>query len=216
MREKVPVSANRICSVILDRLYNFHWIEQGEAARAAQAYAGFLSSLLRAHRIQAVINLRGNNPGHLWWKYETGVCRKLGVVHRDAKLNSRQLPSQCMLIDLVDGFDNVPRPFLVKCSGGQDRTAFAAALYVLHRHGWCALGRAERQFALWPYLHFPRREQRWLKLFPAFANETSAGQPLRAWLEQYYSASAFATWLRASGQSRSFEGLYGVPAGTKA
>ena len=202
--------------MILDLAYNFHWIDEGEVARAAQAYAGFLPAFLRAHGIQAVINLRGSNPGHLWWRYETRVCRKLGVIHRDAKLNSRQLPSQRMLLDLVDGFDAVPRPFLVKCSGGQDRTAFAAALYVLHRRGWCALAQAERQFSLWPYLHLPRRHQRWLKLFPAFANETSAGKPLRAWLEQSYSASDFAAWLRARGQSRSFEGLYGVPAGTKA
>jgi hypothetical protein len=121
-----------------------------------------------------------------------------------------------MLLDLVDGFDTVPRPFLVKCSGGQDRTAFAAALYLLHRHGWYALADAGRQFARWPYLHFPRTEQRWLKLFPVFAGETSAEEPLRRWLEESYSASDFAAWLRLRGQSRSFEGLYGVPAGTKA
>ena len=201
--------------MFLDLPYNFHWIEQGEAARAAQAYAGLLSPFLRAHGIRAVINLRGRNPGHLWWRYETRVCRKLGVVHRDAKLNSRQLPSQHMLVDLVDAFDSGPRPLLVKCSGGQDRTAFAAALYVLHRRGWSAVEQAERQFALWPYLHWPRRKQRWLKLFPAFAGESSAGMPLRAWLENSYSAADFAAWLQARGQPRSFEGLYGVPAGNK-
>jgi hypothetical protein len=121
-----------------------------------------------------------------------------------------------MLVDLIDAFDSAPRPFLVKCSGGQDRTAFAAALYVLHRNGWWALAQAERQFARWPYLHLPRRQQRWLKLFPGFAVESAAGKPLRWWLEQSYSAADFAAWLRARGQSQSFHGLYGVSAGTKA
>jgi len=198
--------------VFLDLPYNFHWIEPREAARAAQAYAGFLPLFLRAHQIRAVVNLRGKNPAHLWWKYETRVCRKLEVVHRDAKLNSRQLPSRPMLVDLLDAFDSVPRPFLVKCSGGQDRTAFAAALFLLHRHGWWALAQAERQFAGWPYLHWPRRQQRWLKLFPGFAGESAAGVPLRYWLENSYSAANFGAWLNERGHAESFKGLYGVSA----
>lgn len=199
--------------MFLDLPYNFHWIEPREAARAAQAYAGFLPLFLRSHQIRAVINLRGSNPGHLWWKYETRVCRKLDVVHRDVKLNSRQLPSRGMLVELVEAFDSVPRPFLVKCSGGQDRTAFAAALILLHRRGWTALVQAEQQFALWPYLHWPRRQQRWLRLFPRFAAECANGSKFSTWLEHSYSAADFSAWLQARGQSRSFKGLYGVPAG---
>lgn len=198
--------------MLLDLPYNFHWIVPREAARAAQAWGGFLPLFLGAHRIRAVINLRGSNPTHLWWKYETRVCRKLEIVHRDAKLNSRQLPSRAMLVDLVDAFDTVPRPFLVKCSGGQDRTAFAAALFLLHRRGWGALAEAERQFARWPYLHWPRRQQRWLKLFLAFAGEKAAGMPIRHWVENSYSADDFGSWLKDHGHGESFKGLYGVPA----
>jgi len=202
--------------VFLDLPYNFHWIERGEAARAAQAYAGLLPSFLRAHGIRAVINLRGKNPDRFWWKYETRVCGKLGVVHCDAKLNSRQLPSQQMLIELVDAFDSVPRPFLVKCSGGQDRTAFAAAIFLLHRGGWPAVARAEEQFALWPYLHWPRTHQGWLKLFPGFARESANGTPFRAWLEHFYSGADFGAWLDARGHARSFKGLYGVSGANEA
>ena len=206
------VGSPREPSVFLDIPYNFHWIERGDAARAAQAYAGLLPPFLRAHGIRAVINLRGSNPAHFWWRYETRVCKDLAVVHQDVKLNSRHLPPQPTLVDILDVFDSVPRPFLVKCSGGQDRTAFVASLYVLHRRGWQALARSQRQFAFWPYLHWPRTHQRWLKLFPAFAYESSAGKPLRTWLENGYSATGFGEWLRASGHSRSFQGLYGVAA----
>jgi hypothetical protein len=199
--------------LFLDVPYNFHWIESGQAARSAQAYAGLLSPFLRAHGIRAVVNLRGSNPAHLWWKYETRVCRKLGVVHRDAKLNSRQLPSRPMLVALLDAFDSLPRPLLIKCSGGQDRTAFAAALFILHRCGWRALAKAEEQFAGWPYLHWPRAQQRWLKLFPGFAAESAAGMPLRHWLATLYSAAQFGQWLNDRGYAGSFKGLYGVSAG---
>lgn len=201
--------------VILDIPYNFHWIESGAAARAAQAYAGFLGRFLRAHGIRAVLNLRGSNPRYHWWRYETRVCVQLGIAHRDAKLNSRQLPAQPMLIALVDAFDTLPQPMLLKCSGGQDRTSFAAALYLLHRHGWQAFADAECQFAIWPFLHWPHRQQRWLKLFLPFAREQAGGRALKLWLESGYSAGRFREWLEARGEGRAFRGLYGVPAGDR-
>lgn len=197
--------------MILDLPYNFHWIEPGEAARSAQAYAGFLGAFLRAHGIRALINLRGTNPRNFWWRHETQTCEREGILHIDAKLNSRQLPTRDMLRGLIDAFDAAPRPFLIKCSGGQDRTSFAAALYLLHRYGWEAGARAEGQFARWPYLHWPNRKQRWLALFPAFAVEKAAHQSLREWIEKSYSAQDFRAWLEARGEGGSFQGLYGVP-----
>jgi hypothetical protein len=53
------------------------------------------------------------------------------------------------------------------------RTSFAAALYLLHTRGWQARSEAEAQFAPWPYLHLPKRHQRWLKVFLEFVEEHS-------------------------------------------
>jgi len=196
---------------LFDLLYNFHWVDPGRAARAAQAYAGFLGPFLEARGIRAVINLRGPNPRFRWWRYETNACARADVVHRDAKLNSRQLPTRAMLIDLIGAFDTAPQPFLLKCSGGQDRTSFAAALYLLNARGWGAMADADAQFAQWPYLHLPRREQRWLRLFPAFALENAAGAPLRDWITARYSPEDFGLWLEARGERGSFRKIYGAP-----
>jgi hypothetical protein len=196
--------------LILDLPYNFHWVEPREAARSAQAYAGFLGPFLRAHAIRGLINLRGSNPGHSWWRYETRICARVGIVHYDVKLNSRQLPTKAMLLALIGAFDSVPRPFLLKCSGGQDRTSLAAALYLLHRQGWRGLADAEKQFARWPYLHLPKRKQRWLGLFAVFAAEHAGQNSLQRWIETGYSAEAFRAWLERRGESGSFHGLYGV------
>lgn len=192
-------------------LYNFHWVEPGEVARAAQAYAGFLKPFLTARGIRAVVNLRGPNPDFRWWRYETRVCAEAGIVHRDVKLNSRQLPTQAMLADLLAAFDTVPRPFVLKCSGGQDRTSFAAALYVLAAKGWMAMPEAKAQFARWPYLHLPHKNQRWLKLFPAFAQEAAQARSLRNWIADGYSPEAFKAWLRACGEADAFRKIYGAP-----
>jgi len=152
-----------------DILYNFHWIVPGEAARAAQAYAGFLGPFLARHGIKSLINLRGTNPKYGWWRYERRVTEKSGIVHRDVMLDSRNLPTREMLVALFDAFDRAPRPFLIKCSGGQDRTSFAAALFLIHRDGWGARDKALNHFSRFPYLHFPKEHQRWLQPFLVFA-----------------------------------------------
>ena len=51
-----------------DILYNFHWVVPGEAARAAQAWAGGLRPFLKKRGIRAIINLRGRNDDLGWWQ----------------------------------------------------------------------------------------------------------------------------------------------------
>jgi protein tyrosine/serine phosphatase len=196
---------------LADILYNFHWIAPGEAARSAQAYAGFLGPFLEGRDIKSVVNLRGPNAKFGWWRYEKRICERLGVAHFDVMLNSRRLPTKQMLLNLLAAFDTAPAPLLLKCSGGQDRSSFAAALYIVHRKGWDAFDEALAQFAAWPYLHRPKRQQRWLKPFLTFARDTAKGAPLSIWLRDDYTPETLKAWLEARGLSDSFRGLYDKP-----
>ena len=137
--------------------------------------------------IRAIINLRGRNDDLSWWKNETRIAEARGIAHLDAMLDSRHLPTANMLARLLDCFDAAPRPFMLKCSGGQDRTSFAAALYLIHRSGWNAMAEAQAQFARFPYLHFPKKHQRWLKPFLDFAAEDADGLDLAAWIAEHCS-----------------------------
>jgi len=189
---------------LLNLLYNFHWIMPGEAARSAQAYLGLLAGFLRTNGLKAVINLRGRHPNFDWWKYETETCARLGVAHFDAMMDSRRLPLKEMLVALIDAFDAAPRPFVIKCSGGQDRTSFAAALYIVHRDGWSATDRALKQFARFPYLHFPKDNQRWLREFLSYARQQANGAALADWIRRDYDPKALAQSL----QPGSFNGIW--------
>ena len=100
---------------------------------------------------------------------------------------------------------------LIKCSGGQDRSSFASALYILHRKGWNGLEAAQAQFARWPYLHFPKKQQRWLRAFLDFAEEGAKGRPLGEWIGGEYTPESFKAWLLAKGLGDSFRGLYDKP-----
>ena len=195
----------------LDVFYNFHWVVPGDAARAGQAHVGRLGPFLTRHGIRALVNLRGENPDIGWWRYETKVAKARHVAHIDVMLDSRKLPTREMLVRLFDAFDSAPRPFLLKCSGGQDRTSLAAALYVVHRSGWHAFEAANVQFDRFPYFHFPKRHQRWLKPFLAFARESAAGMPLAQWVRERYEPADLKTWLEARGMADTFAGLFVVP-----
>jgi protein tyrosine/serine phosphatase len=194
-----------------DILYNFHWVLPGECARAAQAWAGGVGPFLQKRGIRALINLRGRNDDLSWWKNETAAANARGIAHLDAMLDSRKLPTREMLQGLIAAFDQAPRPFLLKCSGGQDRTSFAAALYLIHRGGWNAFDAAAAQYARFPYLHFPKPHQRWLRPFLDFAREDAGGAPLSAWIAASYTPEKLQAWLVAHQMADSYAGIFTVP-----
>ena len=177
-------------AAILDRLYHLHWVTP-ELARSAQPYLGFYAQFLRPHGFKSLINLRGENADSRWWRAEKRTAERLGIRHFDVKLSSRNLPSRANLIALVDAFAAAEAPLLIKCSGGQDRTSLAAALYLLLRGGPGALVAAQGQFALWPYLHRPKRFQRWLRQLPEYFDQTARGMPVSDWVRTRYTAAAF-------------------------
>lgn len=196
---------------LLDILYNFHWVREGEAARSSQANFGGLEGLMRRHGLKAIVNLRGENSDLSWWRYERRVCQRLGARHFDTMLDSRHLPTRNMLVRLMEAFEAAPRPFLLKCSGGHDRTALAAALFVIHREGWPGLKVAMRQFDSQSYGHAPKKHQHWLGQFLLFAEEKACATPLADWIRTGYAPEELATWLEARGQGGSFKGIFEKP-----
>ena len=194
-----------------DILYNFHWVLPGEVARAAQPWAGGVAGFLKKRGIRAIVNLRGRNDDLSWWRNETRIADEGGITHYDAMLDSRKLPPRALLARLIECFDAAPRPFVLKCSGGQDRTSFAAALYLIHRGGWQAMADARAQFARWPYLHLPKKNQRWLAAFLDFAAEDCGGRPLALWIADRYEPERLKAWLDGRGLGDSYAGIFTVP-----
>ncbi|MBV9549206.1 MAG: tyrosine-protein phosphatase [Alphaproteobacteria bacterium] len=194
-----------------DVLYNFHWVVPGEAARMAQPWAGFYRAYLARRGIRAIINLRGRNDDLSWWKSETAAAAALGAVHFDTMLDSRKLPTRDMLVQVMQALTTAPHPFVVKCSGGQDRTSLAMALYLIARDGWSALPAARRQFSCWPYLHFPKKHQRWLAKFLDFAVEAANGTPISAWIASDYTPEKLQAWLDDRGMGDFYAAIFTVP-----
>jgi protein tyrosine/serine phosphatase len=109
---------------------NFHVVVPGELYRSAQPDAGFLARVHAEAGIRTVINLRGANPEANWYRQETAEAERLGVRVIDFKMKaSRDLtPTQAQ--SLIEVMRDAPKPLLIHCQSGVDRTGLAAALYL--------------------------------------------------------------------------------------
>lgn len=108
---------------------NFHPVVVGEAYRAGQMTPARLERVLRRESIYSVVNLRGPHPEKEWYRAEVETTDRLGVVHRDFALSSGEELSADRIEALARLLRETPKPVLIHCEGGSDRTAFASALY---------------------------------------------------------------------------------------
>ena len=70
---------------------------------------------------------------------------------------------------------------------------------------------AKAQYARLPYLHFPKKHQRWLRPFLDFAVEDAGGMPLAQWIRDHYTPERLKQWLDKSGLAESYAGIFVLP-----
>lgn len=80
--------------------------------------------------IKTILNLRGglSEPFYL---FEAEACANLGLNLVTVGMSARKVPHRHALIALMDAFETIPKPFLIHCKSGADRTGLASALYLL-------------------------------------------------------------------------------------
>ncbi len=99
------------------------------------------------------MNLRGAKPEAAWYRHELEFSTAHGLPHYDFAMSANKSPSVAEMKQLVALMRNAPKPLLVHCKNGSDRSGLAAALYLLaveNRPAEVAAG----QLSLW-YGHFP-------------------------------------------------------------
>ena len=111
---------------------NEHEIEPG-VWRSSQPDPGAVRRLA-GRGFVAVLNLRGETE-YGSYLLEREACRAAGIELVDVKLSARSLPSREEILALDAIFARLPRPFLIHCKSGADRTGFVAALYLMLQKG---------------------------------------------------------------------------------
>jgi protein tyrosine/serine phosphatase len=113
---------------------NLHVVEKGKLLRSKQLSANQLRKVIKKAGIKTLINLRGTDTDD-WWHEERQVTEELGVEFINIGMSARRLPHKQDLITLLDAYKNAPRPILIHCKGGADRTGEASAIYQMEYMG---------------------------------------------------------------------------------
>lgn len=115
---------------------NFHPVIEGQLYRSAQPTADQLASYVQAHGIKTVINLRGYHPGVEWYDREVAMAKGLGIEHIDFGMSASKMISLQKAAEIVSLMASAPKPILIHCQSGADRSGLIAALYVKKIAGW--------------------------------------------------------------------------------
>jgi protein tyrosine/serine phosphatase len=134
---------------------NFHTITPGEAYRSAQLDSPRLEHYIRKYGIRSVVNLRGRFADEAWYINEIKTCSQLGVKHYDLELSALHEPDPSQVQQLLGIFKTAPRPVLIHCQGGADRSGLVAAMWkvIVDKQ---TKANAEKQLTIWDG-HIPIR-----------------------------------------------------------
>ncbi len=126
---------------------NFHTVIAGELYRSAQPTAAQIKDYAQTYGIRTIVNLRGASKDATWYTDETSTAQRLGIRHIDFRMvASRGLTAE-QADQLVALLKDAPKPILIHCQGGADRTGLASVIYSQQIAG-LPVDKAERQLSL--------------------------------------------------------------------
>lgn len=107
---------------------NIHTVIPNQVYRSAQLSPIVLAVLAKKYHIQSIINLRGENKQAIWYRAEIKTAALLRIQHHDIALSSQHFPSPTQLHTLADLIETTPKPLLIHCRSGADRTGLASGM----------------------------------------------------------------------------------------
>jgi protein tyrosine phosphatase (PTP) superfamily phosphohydrolase (DUF442 family) len=132
---------------------NFHTVSAGVLYRSAQLSKTEIRWAVREYRIKSVLNLRGAHAGQSWYDDEITAAGELGLAHFDYPLSSKRFLTSQQIDQVLDIVRTAPKPLLIHCKSGADRSGLIAALYRFSETGASA-SEADQELSL-VYGHFP-------------------------------------------------------------
>ena len=170
-------------------LANFHTVVPGQLYRSAQAGPRQLSAYIDRYGIRSILNLRGPNPAAEWYQDERAVASRKAVRLYDVPIDSGNPPSGQDLRKLLQALRECPKPALLHCRSGIDRSSMAAAVGVLLLSDRSTPADALKEFT-WRYGYMP-----WGENVP---KQSATFYEYQSWLAEQgvqHSSARFEKWI---------------------
>lgn len=102
---------------------NFHTVVPGQVYRSSRMSPAALTATLEQHGIKSVFSLIGPSLA------ESNAVRQVGGSYFDISLSDRHEVTDAQMEQMVAVLRAAPKPLLIHCKAGADRTGLAAALF---------------------------------------------------------------------------------------
>jgi len=112
---------------------NFHKVDK-DIYRSAQLFSHNMPYYIEKHKIKSIINLRGESK-RSWYKNEIAFAKEHNITMIDYGIGDREMLPLNKMDALLDIMKKAPKPLLIHCKAGADRTSLASALYVYDKTG---------------------------------------------------------------------------------
>lgn len=109
---------------------NLHTVIEGELYRSATLSPDRLQQVIESRGIRTIVNLRGRAERSDWYREEARIASGAGVRLIDLRWSARRELTDEEVATFFEALADAPRPILIHCLSGADRTGLAAALYL--------------------------------------------------------------------------------------
>ena len=108
---------------------NFGTVQKGVLYRSAQPDADDIEKYAQKYGIKSILNLQGKSDNDDWYKEEISASKKFNLNHYDVAISALHEPSKEQMLQIIQILKEAPKPILVHCLGGADRTGLVTSIY---------------------------------------------------------------------------------------
>lgn len=169
-----------------------HWTNLYEIAPGVWRSNHPTEKRFRAYKeqgINTILNLRGaiDRP---FYSIERQLCDQIGLDLHSVSMQAKIVPKVETMKTLIHLLRTLPRPFLMHCKSGADRTGLASAVYLLVIEGK-PLAEAQKMLSR-RFVHFDNRGtgvlDHILRCYGVY--HAATGQDFETWLDDGYDPAA--------------------------
>ncbi|OCP07565.1 protein tyrosine phosphatase [Ensifer sp. LC13] len=109
---------------------NFHTLVAGEVYRSAQPGPEAIAAYSKAYGIRTILNLRGEKTDERWYRDEVAAAAQNGIRLINFPMSASTEIDRKETDALMAILRDAPKPLLIHCRAGADRTGLVSTIYL--------------------------------------------------------------------------------------